>query len=242
MLFDQKNKDVCVQILSWSSHLPFSYSCLKQISKLNLFRILVWDSKNGRRITEPDKKILSLTDLFIRNPGCQGGVIIPFLLQNFVSIPIIENLGFTSVFSLSGDVYLEKPENFNELYKYSLDYDLVPYWRDNSKIGTMIWFIKTNVLKQIFNYILENEKRYEDYHQRGLTAEKMVMDAVQYYKFTFPKDKNTRFNYRLPIEKQPEGRGLLCETLGIKHLQFEYKQRIQQNLEQDKTLIDSTYL
>lgn len=233
------DKKICAQVLSWEAHLPFIESCFASVKKLNIYTIMAWDIKHATvpiSNTFPPSSVMSKVDVFLRKPAIPmgSGVVVPFIIQNYLTIPIIEKIGFDSVFSLSGDIHIAKPENFDVVYEMFKPYDLMPYWYSEAKIGTMIYFIKTKALRLIFDWVVEKFDTYGP-----VEAERMVMDAVKYYDLKYPKFMKRNYNYNL-LPGQPDI-GVLCETLGIRHIQYEHKKRMALNQGVDTKFVNLNF-
>lgn len=232
------NKKICAQILSWEAHLPFLQKCLESVRRLELFTILAWDVKHRSlpiSTTMPNASMLDLVDVFLTKPKSRGGNVIPFIIQNYLTIPIIEKLGFESVYSSSGDIYVGKPEGFQTLYDMFLPYDIMAYWYCESKLGTMIYFIKTKALRLIFDFIVEN---YETLPPREV--EFMVMEAIKYHNLKYLNYMKRNHGYHLTLNQKDVG--FFSETMGLRHIHREHKDRIAMGLGVDNNFVDLNYL
>jgi hypothetical protein len=202
---------------------------------------MAWDVRNSgveTKHTMPSAKMMNFVDVFLKKPfGTFGtrGTLIPFILQNYLTIPIIERLGFESVYSSSGDIFIGKPEGFEKLYNIFEPYDLLPYWYSDQKFGTMIYFAKTKALRLIFDYIVEN---FENFPPRE--AEFMVMEAIKHHNLSFPKYMKKNHGYHLALNQKDVG--MFCETMGLRHIHREYKDRKNLEMEIDEEFVDKTYL
>jgi hypothetical protein len=239
--FDNINKKICAQVLSWEAHLPFIESCFTSVKKLNLYTIMAWDIRSYNvpiSDTFPPSSVMKGVDVFLRKPPISGrgtGVIVPFIVQNYLTIPIIEKLGFESVFSLSGDVHIGKPEGFNVMYEMFYPYDLMFYWYCDWKVGTMIYFAKTKALRLIFDWIVGHIETSEP-----MQVEKLVMEAIKYHGLTINKYMTRGHDYNLRFGQVDTG--LMCQTLGLRHIHREDKDRRQLGMGVDTEFVNINYL
>jgi hypothetical protein len=185
--------------------------------------------------TMPSAAMMRFVDILLKKPNGVGGTIVPFIIQNYLTIPIIEKLGFESVYSSSGDIFIEKPEGFEKLYTLFEPYDLLPYWYSEFKFGTMTYFAKTKALKLIFDFVIENFEKFP-----GREAEFIVMEAIKYHDLKFPRYMKKNHSYHLVLGQKDVG--MFCETMGLRHIHREHKDRVYKKLEIDKNFVDENYL
>jgi len=217
-------KKTCVLIFSWQRHLPFLKICLEQIRKLNFFTVLAYDK--GKLPTE---KILNLVDLFVVKHYSSSGVVKSWMWHTKYTLPIIEEFNFKYVFSISGDCLLETPENFSKLFDLLGKKDILTYWYDHNRIGTMAWLCKMESYRKIVDYIYENW----DEKISGGMVEARVKHAVDKIGATKVESMKEYFNFVMPPDGDPtdkRGRGLFGDILGMRHLYYEDLQRKRQNM------------
>lgn len=235
---EKLEKKTCVLIFSWQRHLPFLKACLEQIRKLDLFTILAWDKGDL-----PTKQMLNLIDLFVMKHSSSSGVVNSWMWHIKYTLPIVDEFDFDFVYSMSGDCYLEKPENFNQLYKLLKDKDIISYWHDKNRIGTMAWMCRMPIYKKIMDYIWNN---WDEKLVGGMAECKVRNAANKIEGVTLINTMQAYFEFKLPPDGDPtdgRGRGVFGEILGMRHLQWEYMQRNKQNMMPlESELIDLSFV
>lgn len=230
-------KKTCVLVFSWQRHLPYLESCLRQIRKLDLFTVLAWDKGDL-----PTKQMLSLVDLFVMKHSSPSGVVNSWAWHTKYTLPIVDEFNFDFVYSMSGDCYLEKPENFNLLYELLGEKDIISYWHDKNRIGTMAWMCRASIYKKMMEYIWNNW----DEKLVGGMVECKVNNAKNKVGATLVNTVKTYFNFCLPPDGDPtdnRGRGVFGEVLGLRHLQYEDLQRKRNKMEPvNSELLDFSFV
>lgn len=222
---ERLEKKTCVLIFSWQRHLPYLESCLKQIRKLDLFTILAWDKGDL-----PTKEMLGLVDLFVMKHSSPSGVVNSWMWHSKYTLSIVDEFDFDFVYSMSGDCYLEKTENFNQLYELLGEKDIISYWHDRNRIGTMAWMCRMPAYRKMIDYIWNNW----DEKLAGGMVECKVKNAADKVGVTMTDTMQTYFEFKLPPDGDPtdnRGRGVFGEILGMRHLQWEDLQRKRNNIE-----------
>lgn len=234
---EKLEKKTCVLIFSWQRHLPYLESCLRQIRKLDLFTVLAWDKGDL-----PTKQMLNLVDLFVMKHKSSSGVVNSWMWHSKYTLPIVNQFNFKYVYSMSGDCLMEKPENFNRLYELLGDKDIISYWHDKNRIGTMSWLSKMSIYKQIIDYIWNNW----DEKLVGGMIECKVNNAKNKVGASLVNTMGKYFNFCLPPDGDPtdnRGRGIFGEILGLRHLQYEDLQRKRNNMEPiDPAILDFSFV
>ena len=210
--YERFKKSVLVLVFSYDRHLNYIERCLDSLKPLDYFTVLAWD-----RGKLPPVEVLQKVDYFSLKHLTSSGVTVSWLWHSFYTAHLASH--FDYIFSMSGDCIFEKIENLPQIFEMMGNHDIIPYWQDKNRVGTMAWICKTEPYQKIINWIWREWDTPTDLP--GHMAEARVMHAVKNYGFTIAH-KPVHFDYRLPPDHvDNRGRGLFGEVLGMRHLQYE---------------------
>lgn len=213
---------MCIFVLSYYRHNPWLRACLKSIRKFGLYTVLSWDNSVNNIPVEHFK----LIDAFVMKHKGPGGVVQPWLWQTLLTMPYVDY--FDYVWCMSGDCYYSKPEGLAEIRRRMVGYDIICYWHDHGRVGTMSWMCKAKAYKRIFYYLMDTGI------QGGIEAR--VHKAATHFGYTIAptvgSSKGPIFDFRLAPDGDTDkrGRGLFGDVLGMRHLHWEHVRRIELDL------------
>lgn len=217
--FRRYQKDMCMLVFSYDRHLPWLKACLKSIREFDLFTALAWD----RGHLPPQDVITPYTETVCIKPLTQSNVVQSWMWHSIGTLWLADH--FDYIFSVSGDCYFSKPENLPKIREKMGDYDILSYWYNHNKIGTMGWICKSQAYKAIIEDVL---LEWNNPAQPGGMAEARVHFSSIKLGYKVAPTMGPMFDFKLPpqgdtIEKR--GIGWFAETLGMRHLHWESLRR-----------------